>query len=175
MPCSSWIPHLQAVHARVPAIAVWDDHEVQNDYLGTESNTGVPEDLFVHRIAVAYRAFYENMPLDIERAAGRAGYRHHHGVRRRRPAPGSPCWTAASSATPSPRIADGQQYPERTMLGTEQEDWVTGRLEQTPATWNVMANGVVLAAIPEQTYRQWDGYPAARQRLLDAMAAASTR
>src|SRR5699024_11204602 len=58
-------------------------------------------------------------------------------------------------------------------LGTEQEEWVTGRLIDSPATWNLLANGVVLAAIREETYGQWDGYPAARQRLLDAMAAAS--
>ena len=58
-------PHLQALHARVPAVAVWDDHEVQNNYVGASSSTGISDEMFAHRIAVAYRAFYENMPLDL--------------------------------------------------------------------------------------------------------------
>ena len=165
-------PHLQAVHARVPAVAVWDDHEVQNDYWGTLSDTGIPEDLFAHRIAVAYRAFYENMPLDVTALPD---------------GPDTDITTGFDVGTlarfslldsrqfrdPEPADREEQYASERTMLGTAQEEWVTGRLTDTPATWNVLANAVVLAAIREQTYGQWDGYPAARQRLLDAMAESS--
>ncbi|WP_193118839.1 alkaline phosphatase D family protein [Brachybacterium tyrofermentans] len=165
-------PHLQAVHARVPAVAVWDDHEVQNDYVGGGSSTGIPEDQFAYRIAVAYRAFYENMPLDIEALPE---------------GPDSDITTGFDVGSlarfslldtrqfrdPAPMDAEDQQDPDRTMLGAEQEAWVTERLEQSPALWNVMANGVVVAAITEDRTDMWDGYPAARQRLLDAMVASS--
>ena len=59
------------------------------------------------------------------------------------------------------------------MLGAEQEAWVTERLEQSPATWNILANGVVVAAITDDRIDMWDGFPAARRRLLESMAASS--
>ncbi|MGP5098791.1 alkaline phosphatase D family protein [Brachybacterium alimentarium] len=165
-------PHLQAVHARVPAVAVWDDHEVQNDYLGGSSSTGVPDDLFAHRIAVAYRAFYENMPLDLEALPD---------------GPDSDITTGFDVGNlarltlldtrqfrdPAPTDPEDQQRPERSMLGAEQEEWASERLADSPATWNILANGVVVAAITEDRVDMWDGYPAARQRLLEAMAGAS--
>jgi alkaline phosphatase D len=63
------------------------------------------------------------------------------------------------------------------MLGGEQEAWLDGELGASSATWNVLAQQVVMAALPfvdgdEPLYNldQWDGYPAARQRLLDVIA-----
>ena len=165
-------PHLQAVHARVPAIAVWDDHEVQNDYWGTLSDTGIPEDLFAHRIAVAYRAFYENMPLDVTALPDGPDTDITTGFDVGALARFS-LLDCRQFRDPEPADREEQYAPERTMLGPAQEEWVTARLIDTPATWNVLANAVVLAAIREQTYGQWDGYPAARQRLLDAMAESS--
>ena len=44
----------------------WDDHEVQNNYGADNSLYGVPPELFVHRRAVAYRAYYENLPLALD-------------------------------------------------------------------------------------------------------------
>ncbi len=55
---------LLAMHAAVPWIVTWDDHEVENNYAGPH-----PEDLkvsqedFLKRRAQAYQAYYENMPL----------------------------------------------------------------------------------------------------------------
>jgi len=162
-------PHLMTLHARAPSVSVWDDHEVQNGYSGHSSTSGVPDELFAHRIAVAYRAYYENMPLDI--AALPDG-------------PSTDITTgfdvgtlARFSLLDSRQFRDGEpedtdeQYAEdRTILGTEQEAWIEQRLIDSPATWNLMANGVVLAAISEDRTDMWDGYPAARQRLLDVMS-----
>ena len=61
--------------------------------------------------------------------------------------------------------------PTRTMLGSVQEQWLGEQLAMTTATWPVIAQQTVLTnvTLPNGAvlnYDQWDGYPAARQRLL---------
>jgi alkaline phosphatase D len=53
--------HLQAAHAKHPWVVVWDDHEVENDYVGT--NSWYRQSDFANRRAAAYQAYYEHMPL----------------------------------------------------------------------------------------------------------------
>jgi alkaline phosphatase D len=53
--------HLQAAHAAHPWVVVWDDHEVENDYVGT--NSWYRQSDFTNRRAAAYQAYYEHMPL----------------------------------------------------------------------------------------------------------------
>ena len=164
-------PHLQAVHARAAAVAVWDDHEVQNNYTGPLSDTGIGEEDFAHRIAVAYRAFYENMPLDVAALPEgpdtdiTAGF--DVGALARFSLLDSRQFRDAE-----PADAAEQQREDRTILGTEQEEWVGERLASSEATWNLLANGVVLVPINEKSTDMWDGYPAARRRLLAQMAEA---
>ncbi|GAA1722825.1 alkaline phosphatase D family protein [Brachybacterium phenoliresistens] len=164
-------PHLQAVHARVPAIAVWDDHEVQNNYQGARSAYGLPDELFAHRIAVAYRAYYENMPLDAAALPEGPATDITAGID-----VGSlarlTLLDSRQFRDPEPASAEEQQAEDRSILGAEQEEWADQRLVQSPATWNLLANGVVLTPISEDRTDMWDGYPAARRRLLQAMAEA---
>src|SRR5580658_2203318 len=56
-------PDLQRLHAEVPALVTWDDHEVQNDYADRWSEYFDDPELFLLRRAAAYQAFYEHMPL----------------------------------------------------------------------------------------------------------------
>jgi alkaline phosphatase D len=56
-------PDLQELHAQVPAIVTWDDHEVQNDYADKWSETFDDPAQFLIRRAAAYQAFYEHMPV----------------------------------------------------------------------------------------------------------------
>ena len=164
-------PHLQAVHARAAAVAVWDDHEVQNNYTGPLSDTGIGEEDFAHRIAVAYRAFYENMPLDVAALPEgpdtdiTAGF--DVGALARFSLLDSRQFRDAE-----PADAAEQQREDRTILGAEQEEWAGERLASSEATWNLLANGVVLVPINEKSTDMWDGYPAARRRLLAQMAEA---
>lgn len=161
-------PHLQAVHARVPAVVVWDDHEVQNNYVGGSSAYNIPDELFAHRIAVAYRAFYENMPLDIEALPDGPDVDITTGFDVGSLARFSMLDTR-QFRDPVPASAGEQHAEARTMLGAAQEEWIENRLVDSTATWNLMASGVVLAAISEDRDDMWDGYPAARRRLLAAM------
>ena len=56
-------PDLQAAHAAAPWLAVWDDHEVDNNYAGLVAATAREQGGFAERRAAAYRAYYENLPL----------------------------------------------------------------------------------------------------------------
>ncbi len=69
-------PSLQTLHATHPLIAVWDDHETENNYSNTHDEIGdrvaaangssapyqAPMQFLLQR-ASAYQAYYENMPL----------------------------------------------------------------------------------------------------------------
>lgn len=165
-------PHLQAAHAAAPWLVTWDDHEVQNNYADEYSGYGIPPELFVYRRAAAYRAHYENLPLPVAALPvgpdgtvhsatdwGRLARVELLDVRQHRDAP--------------PNTPEEQADPARTMLGAAQEQWLHGALRTSRAAWDVIGSGVVVTPVGERFVDQWDGYPAARQRLLKAMAGAA--
>jgi phosphodiesterase/alkaline phosphatase D-like protein len=64
-----------------------------------------------------------------------------------------------------------------THLGAEQEAWLQEALSTSPVRWNVLAQQSLMAQVdatpgPEQAFWSdgWDGYPAARSRLLSFIA-----
>jgi alkaline phosphatase D len=170
---------LQASHASAPWIVTWDDHEVDNNYADDLDDRGSLEEGFLKRRAAAYRAHWEHMPLGrASMPQGPAG----HIYRRLR-----------LGNLIELNVLDGRQYrtdqpcddgikplcaeatdPAATMLGFEQERWLMQGLAQSRARWNVLGNQTPFAPIDNvpgdgATYSmdRWDGYPAARQRLLD--------
>ncbi len=63
---------LQAAHAACPWLAVWDDHEVDNDYAGLTSEHehcggARVRESFPARRAAAYQAWFEHMPVRLSR------------------------------------------------------------------------------------------------------------
>ena len=85
---------LQAAHAAFAFVAVWDDHEVQNDYSGLAPEGEAPTPAFTARRTAAYQAYYEHMPLrasprdlecrqpaDLSAPAVRTARRDHHARR----------------------------------------------------------------------------------------------
>ena len=61
-------PDLQAAHAACPWLVTWDDHEVDNDYVGLTSEHELcggeaVREAFPARRAAAYQAWYEHMPV----------------------------------------------------------------------------------------------------------------
>jgi alkaline phosphatase D len=64
----------------------------------------------------------------------------------------------------------------RTMLGAAQERWLDEGLMQSGALWNVIAQQTLFAPASRKTEKGpvywtdgWDGYPAARERLVSAL------
>ena len=176
---------LQRVHATMPFAVTWDDHEVDNDYAGVFSEEPMPMDMFLLRRAAAYQAYYEHMPLRSS-ARPRAGAVHlyrrlQYGrlasffvLDTRQYRSDQPC-----GAGP---ICAGAIDPVTAMLGAEQERWFLKGLRQSGARWTVVPQQIMMARVDfapgaEERYftDHWNGYDAARSRILGQFAALPSR
>ena len=185
---------LQAAHASAPWLLTWDDHEVCNDYANTRSEDLDPPEQFLLRRAAAYKAYYEHMPLP-RRAVAMGPYARLYARsafgnlatfhllddrQYRDPQPCTPPGRGGSSVV-------GPDCRERldrslTLLGREQEEWLRAGLSSSGARWNLVAQQTRVAPLDlgsGDTERHWtdgwDGYPAARERLLDALGESRAR
>jgi alkaline phosphatase D len=180
---------LQRLHAEVPCIVTWDDHEVQNDYADKWSQTFDDPVEFLKRRAAAYQAFYEHMPVrpstslpngpdmriyDRFRFGGLAEISLLDGRQYRSRAA---CWgppdhggNRVETQANCPELRE----PDRTFLGAEQERWLFDGLARSKTRWNLIAQDVLMAQLRERNrdgeiqfwVDDWNGYPAARQRLI---------
>ncbi|MGO9546820.1 MAG: alkaline phosphatase D family protein [Rhodomicrobium sp.] len=182
-------PDLQRLHAEVPALMTWDDHEVQNDYADTWNQTFDDRDTFLKRRAAAYQAYYEHMPLrpSLSRPAGpnmRIYDRFTFGdlaqfsvldgrQYRSKPAcygPGKKGRGHLESNKSCPERLD----ESRSMLGLAQEAWLRDGLAASKARWNIVAQDVLMAELRQKMddgdygywTDDWNGFPASRARLL---------
>lgn len=69
-----------------------------------------------------------------------------------------------------------------TMLGRRQENWLGERFEESDARWYIVAQQLLIAQLEHVTIHPnwfwndaWDGYPLARQRLLENVVATKLR
>jgi alkaline phosphatase D len=180
-------PDLKRLHAAASCLVTWDDHEVQNDYAGAYSEDLVPPAEFLKRRRAAYQAFYEHVPLPAASRPVGDAMRIHHALDwgellrihvldgRQYRSPGA-CYGPGKGGghvetlQSCPEFAD----PARSMLGLEQEQWLHRSLTASPARWNLLAQDVLMAQMqgtrPDGSRgvwtEAWDGYPAARRRLL---------
>ena len=176
---------LQAARAAAPWVVIWDDHEVENNYASI-----APEDLenmptFAVRRLNAYQAWWENMPvrfarpetlddITIYRTISWGGLADLIMLDGRKYRTNQACLDVVlNTDPPCPTAA----LPARTMLGDEQESWLSDQLASTTAIWPVIGQQTVLtdARLPNGAvlnYDQWDGYEPARQRLLESATAA---
>ena len=185
-------PDLQRLHAQVPSLVTWDDHEVENDYADQWSQWFVEPARFLQQRAAAYQAFYEHMPvrpilshpegpvmrvydrftfgslIEISMIDGRQ-YRSREACYGPPNKGGGHVETNASC----PERLD----PGRSMMGFAQEYWLGSALAHTKAQWNVIAQDVLMAQYKEIQKGvegfwtdDWDGYPANRTRLLKRIA-----
>ena len=181
-------PDLQNAHAACPWLVTWDDHEVDNDYANLASEELRPREWFRRRRAAAYQAYYEHMPLRNQQkplgehlplytnvAFGRLVEFQVLDDRQYRSPQVCPYPAEGGSAIVSdcPERLD----PSRTLLGEAQEAWLLQNLDRSEARWNVLAQQTLMAehdrtdgAGTSFWTDGWDGYPAARSRLLEFLA-----
>jgi alkaline phosphatase D len=172
-------PDLQLAHATAPWLVVWDDHETENNW--ADEVPEAPDPGFLDRRAAAFQAYYENMPL--RRSARPRGidmrlYRRF-------------AWGDLATL----HMLDTRQYrddqacgdgtkidcverldPTRTIMGAEQEEWLTNGLRRSRARWDILGQQVFFAqrdltAGPQQGFSMdaWDGYKANRDRIAAAL------
>jgi alkaline phosphatase D len=163
---------LRKVQQRFPTVMLWDDHEVQDNYAGGETNGGLPPD---HRYsnkrkAAAYKAFFETMPYSSpkpDRIYRRLAFGQTVDLivmDQRQYRKDQPCGDAVA-----PPCADWDQ--PRDFLGRAQMNWVKQQLSASKAAWKVLANEVMV--MPTKVlggsffqFDTWQGYPQEREELL---------
>ncbi|HEX6312700.1 MAG TPA: alkaline phosphatase D family protein, partial [Acidimicrobiia bacterium] len=175
---------LRAAHARCPWVITWDDHEVENNYHGDTpedgSTTPGPAD-FAARRAAAYQAWWEHMPVRFDPPGG-PDLRIHRRVRWGRLADLLVLDTrqyrtdqvCAEGSDIGPRC-DAAFTDDFTMLGAEQERWLDRQLPKVAGNWTVLVQGIAVMQwrfAPGNAVWNldgWDGYPAARDRLMASL------
>lgn len=181
-------PALQAAHAAAPWICTWDDHEVANDYSGIYSGRAEEPAVFAQRRAAAYQAYCEHLPLPpavgsdpsnvllyARRQIGSLADLHMLDQRQYRSAQACPLPGRAGGNRVAGDCADLRDAT-RTMLGATQEAWLNAGFAATRAHWNLLAQGTVFSKVDEEPGEgrrygtdNWNGYPMARQRVLDSL------
>jgi alkaline phosphatase D len=171
-------PALQAMHAAAPWLMTWDDHEFENNYADLVPEHSKPLDAFRQQRACAYKAYYEHMPLRASQlpqgpdmplyrrvAYGRLANFHVLDTRQYRT--DQPCGDRGKAP------CEASYDPDGTILGDAQRAWLFEGLAASPASWNVLAQQVMMARVDfregdEEIFSmdQWPGYEADRRRVL---------
>jgi alkaline phosphatase D len=185
--CYRLDPDLQAAHAACAWLCGWDDHEVDNDYANDLSQDADLRRWFRARRAAAYRAYYEHMPLRRNMTPLGPDLRLHARVpwgrlaaftmldTRQYKSP-QPCPQPGRAGSNVIENCAARENPAATMLGARQERWLAAGLAGGGARWNLLGQTTLMAQAdsksgPGQAFYSdaWDGYPAARQRLLQTL------
>ena len=179
---------LQKLHAAVPFIITWDDHEFANDAWsgGAENHTEGAEGVWTQRRAWSKQAYSEWMPVRFE-PGGDIYRRFGFGKLASISMLDLRTYRSQQVASPAdPAISS----PTRTITGTAQMSWLLGGLSSTATQWKLVGNPVMitpvrfpstlnaaqLAQVAELTgtatidgipynVDQWDGYTADRSKV----------
>jgi alkaline phosphatase D len=178
---------LQAAHAAAPWVTIWDDHEVDNDYAADRSEELDPA--FAKRRVAAYKAFFEHMPLRPSVLLADGGVRiidrldwgglaqlHLLDGRQYRSPQACPKPNRGGSTMVGAECTD-RLDPALSLLGAEQERWLDQGLGSSRAAWNLIVQTTLFVPAPAPSRNGapvwwtdgWDGYPAARERLVKSI------
>jgi alkaline phosphatase D len=165
----------------------WDDHEVDNDYQGLDSEDWEDHEAFAKRRAAAYQSYYEHMPLRhiaVPRAAEMRLYqRSTFGdlieftmLDNRQYRSPEACRTPEHGGGQMVTVAGCKELtdPTRSFIGKEQEAWLYGNMAKAKAKWNAITQSQLFSQLKEKTSdgqearwtEDWNGYPSARDRII---------
>lgn len=171
-------PDLQEAHRQHPFITVWDDHELTNNAWreGAQNHQPETEGDWTVRRAAAYRAYLEWMPVREQPGFNPRLYRSFR------------FGSLADLVMLDARALRDRQVapddiaalgnPQRTVLGTAQEAWCFEELRaslRAGVAWRLLGQQVLFARMTPDGQKvrnadTWDGYQAARDRVLDFVA-----
>jgi alkaline phosphatase D len=153
-------PDLQAVHAALPFIAVWDDHEFADDAWrdGAVDHVPATEGPFSLRKAAAIRAYHEWMPIRLPDPArpdkiyrsfdfGKLVSLHMLDTR----IIGRDQQIIMSSYVDEDEQFDAARFradvasPRRQLMGEQQMAWLEQGLRKSRATWQIIGQQVLMA------------------------------
>jgi alkaline phosphatase D len=176
---------LQAAHAAAPWLAVFDDHEVADNW--ADEVPSEPQPGFLDRRAAAMQAYYENMPLrrsamprgidmQLYRRVQWGGLAMFHMLDTRQYRDDQACGDEVRTDCVE------RTDPARTLTGTEQERWLLNGFQQSRARWDVLGQQVFFSQIdltpgPGRGINPdaWDGYTANRDRIVAGLVDSPVR
>jgi alkaline phosphatase D len=152
--------NLRAFNAEVPLFAMWDDHEVTNDWVPGVAVTWADykERSILTLSARGSRAFHEYMPMrETPAEAGRVYRKIAYG----------PLLDVFMLDMRSYRGANREALtsygPDAYFLGPAQTAWLKRELMNSKATWKVIAADQPLGVISSDAIAQGDGPPLGRE------------
>ncbi len=176
---------LNKMHQQHPIIAVWDDHEAANDaHTNGAQNHNENEGPWIDRKQSAKQAYFEWMPIR-EQQDGKVY---------RKIAYGNLMDLIMIDTRLEGRDAQLNDIEDptlnsatRTILGSEQRQWLFQQMVSSDAQWKVLGNQVVFSefnigfaaeygfgtsyeSIESSFLDIWDGYPRERDRVLDLIS-----
>ncbi|MDM0022671.1 alkaline phosphatase D family protein [Variovorax saccharolyticus] len=142
-------PDLMAMHAKMPVIAVWDDHDVADNAWsgGAQNHDSESEGSFAARRLAAMQAYREWLPIrppdlsdpqKIYRSFDFGTLASLHMLDTR-------LIGRDEQVSLDSYLAGGAASASRQLLGSEQTSWLTGRLKTSRATWQVLGQQVLMA------------------------------
>ncbi|UCV17941.1 alkaline phosphatase D family protein [Ferribacterium limneticum] len=150
---------LQAVHAAMPFINVWDDHEIANDTWkdGAENHDSATEGEFTVRRAAALQAFHEWLPIrtpdprrpqQINRSFAFGNLLALHMLDTRVIARDQQMeyanYFGSDGSFDVQRFAADLADTDRQLLGAEQLLWLQDQLAASGATWQMLGQQVLM-------------------------------
>ena len=178
-------PDLQRAHAAHAFYVTFDDHEVDNNWVGDIEEGAVPAEVFRLRRAAAFQAWYEHVPVRRRLFPHASGVTAHRSTRygnlvemnfldTRQFRSDQPCGDGFKTECPEVRAQTA------TVLGAEQEAWLARNLQQRDVRWNCIAQQIMMMSLdrrrgPEEgdakilNLDSWAAYEVPRQRLLARM------
>lgn len=153
-------PDLQAVHARMPFITVWDDHELTNDTWrdGAENHDPATEGLWAGRRQMAIQAYHEWMPIRqpdparpdrIYRSFDFGNLLSLHmldtRVIGRDKQLAYTSYVGADRSFNATAFAADVSNPARQLMGPEQTTWLQNQMTRSTATWQILGQQVLMA------------------------------
>ncbi|MDO9504950.1 alkaline phosphatase [Hydrogenophaga sp.] len=149
-------PDLKNLHASLPLIAVWDDHEIANDayVTGAENHTEGVEGTFTDRVAAALQVWHEWMPVRTPDLTNlRKIYRsfdfgnllslHMLETRLLGRDKGIELPDLVNPATQAAALAS-LSSTSRQMMGATQQTWLQQQMAASSATWQVLGQQVLM-------------------------------
>jgi alkaline phosphatase D len=150
-------PDLQRLHALVPFIATWDDHEVANDnWSGGAENHDPSEGSYLTRKAQAQRAYDEWMPVRMSGTAKPGdGTKLFRRLRWGRLADIAMLdlrsyrdeQITTDVPFPLPQLQTEADDPGRTITGNQQMVWLKRVLRRKKTQWKLIGNSVMIAPL----------------------------
>ena len=174
---------MRDVLASVGTYTIWDDHEVTNDFYGTDSALGALLD-DGNQAFRDYMPLRENGgdPLQLYRSFKWGDVAEFFLLDARQYRSGQAYVTEpACISMGEPVVLPGAtcqaeiDNPSRTYLGATQLAWLENGLQNSTATWKFVMNGPLISTLIFLPYDRWDGYTAERFALLEFIAVNDVR